>query len=417
MSIVGLITEYNPFHFGHKYHLNMSKNMTNSEYSIAIMSGSFVQRGEPSLVDKWTKAKMAIDNGVDLVIELPFIFSTQSAELFAYGNISLLHNLNIVDYVCFGSELDNLNLLNKIAKILCKEPHYYKNNLKKYLDMGNSFSVSRSKALEDYFHKYEIDKIKHINIAEILNMPNNILAIEYLKALIRLKSNIKPITFKRIGSKYHEPLLDQKLASATAIRKSLLNNDIIGVKKYLPDQSYKHILDYKNNYNRFNSLHNYNQIIHYLLRIGIIDELSNIMDIETGLDNRIIQKSTQHNDIYHFVQSISTKRYPKTRIQRILTHLMTGLTQSIFEDLYTHYPAYLRVLGANKKGFILLNKIKEKSDLPIIVKFSDYDKLNNPYIHKIISFDKKATDLFFLGLMNQKTFMNMDYYATPYMKK
>ena len=168
MKVIGLITEYNPFHLGHKYHLTMSKKLTNSDYSVAIMSGSFVQRGEPSLIDKWTKAKMAIDNGVDLVIELPFIFSTQSAELFAYGGIALLHSLNIIDYVAFGSELGSLSYLEEIAQILVDEPPSYKERLKKYLKEGNSFSVSRSIALEDYFNQCKSNRKNSIHVKDIL---------------------------------------------------------------------------------------------------------------------------------------------------------------------------------------------------------------------------------------------------------
>ena len=146
MKVVGLITEYNPFHFGHLHHLERAKIETGADYSVALMSGSFVQRGEPSLVDKWTKSKMAIDNGVDLVIELPVMFSTQTAELFAYGSTLLLDSLNIVDYIAFGSELGNLEQLQKIADILVEEPPYYKHKLKKYLNMGHSFPVSRRAA-------------------------------------------------------------------------------------------------------------------------------------------------------------------------------------------------------------------------------------------------------------------------------
>lgn len=224
MKVVGLITEYNPFHLGHKHHLDMSKNITKADYSIAIVSGSFVQRGEPSLVDKWTKAKIAIDNGVNLVLELPFIFSTQSAELFAYGSIALLNKLNIVDYVVFGSESNNLNFLNKIASILIEEPLCYKNSLKHYIDLGNSFPVSRSNALEDYFLKYKIKDKDSQSINNTLKMSNNILAIEYLKALKNLNSKIKPITIQRIGSNYKDSLLNQDIASATSIRQTILNN-------------------------------------------------------------------------------------------------------------------------------------------------------------------------------------------------
>ncbi|HSH36507.1 nucleotidyltransferase [Schnuerera sp.] len=417
MKVVGLITEYNPFHLGHKYHLTKSKEVTNSDYSIVVMSGSFVQRGEPSLIDKWTKTKMAIDNGVDLVIELPFIFSTQSAELFAYGSIALLNSLNIVDYVVFGSELGSLDYLIKIAQILLDEPPYYKERLKKHLNDGNSFSVSRSNALKDYFCKFNI-KLKHgIHLKDILKMSNNILAIEYLKALKKLNSKIQPVTIKRIGSSYRETQLNHKISSATGIRNKLINENIESVKSYMPIHSYGHLIDYINKYKKFNMLDNYTQIIHYLLRIRHINNLVNIMDVETGLENRIINKSSEYNNINSLIQEVSTKRYTKTRIQRILIHLMASLSEPIFKDLFNHYPAYIRVLGANKNGFILLNRIKEKSDLPIIIKFSEYNKYKDPYLKKILSYDKKATDLFFLGLNTSKPFMNMDYYTSPYIRK
>ena len=416
MKIVGLIAEYNPFHFGHKYHLNISKQLTGADYSIAIMSGSFVQRGEPSIVDKWTKAKIAIDNGVDLVIELPFIFSTQSAELFAYGGIALLDNLKIVDYVAFGSELGNLDYLKEIAQVLIKEPPYYKQKLKKYLNMGYSFPVSRSNALEDYFNKYGTKKKHSKRIKDILQMPNNILAIEYLKALKNLNSQIKPITIERIGSSYSENLLNHKMASATSIRNAMLNNNIDLIEEYVPKETLHHLVDYINKYKYFNTLDNYSQIVQYLLTIGNKDCLTKIMDIETGLENRIIEKSTQYSDINSLVQSIVTKRHTKTRIQRILIHLMIDLTKPAFEELFQYYPSYLRVLGANEKGFVLLNKIKQKSNLPIVTKFADYNKYDNPHLNKIIHFDKKATDLFFLGLDSVKPFVGMDYYTTPYIK-
>src|SRR5690554_3824293 len=151
MTVVGFITEYNPFHFGHKYHLDQSIIKTGANFSIAIMSGSFVQRGEPSFIDKWTKAKMAIDNGVDLVLELPLIYAIQSAELFAYGGVKLMDSLNIVDYIAFGSELGEIDPLYSIATILNDEPPYFRERLKYHLSTGASYAVARSNAIEEYF--------------------------------------------------------------------------------------------------------------------------------------------------------------------------------------------------------------------------------------------------------------------------
>ena len=417
MSVVGIIAEYNPFHHGHKYHLELSKNITNSEYSVVVMSGSFVQRGEPSLIDKWTKAKIAVDSGVDLVIELPFIFAVQSAELFAYGSIALLDSLKIVDYVSFGSEVGQLECLYPIADVLVEEPILYKQLLKKYLQQGNSFPVARSHALEEYFSKHDTRFFSE-EIKRIISTPNNILAIEYLKALKRLRSNIKPITIKRVGSQYKDPELSNKMASATAIRNKLLeSNDISTIKKYVPETTYDHLIDYINNFFTFNSLDNYNQIIHYLLRIQGKRKLSNIMDVEAGLDNRIVEKSYEYSNIEEFINSVVTKRYPRSRIQRILVHLMLNLYKDTFKELSSRYPAYIRILGANEKGFYLIKKIKQKADIPIITKYSDHHSLKDPYINSIIDFDKRSTDLFFLGLNANKPLTNMDYFISPYIKK
>lgn len=414
MKVLGLITEYNPFHLGHKYHLENSKKLTGAEYSIAIMSGSFVQRGEPSLVDKWTKSKMAIDNGVDLVIELPFIFSTQSAELFAYGSVSLLDSLNIVDYISFGSESGNLNYLKEIANILIDEPPFFREKLKEYLNMGYSYPVSRSNALADYCSVFPNNALDPKKVKGILKMSNNILAIEYLKSLNILNSNIEPVTIKRIGSSYKETNLNNKISSATSIRNTLFLQQINSIEEYVPNETFNHLIDYINKYNNFNTLDNYVQIIHYLLRVDKRKDLKNISDVEPGLENRIFNKSSVYSNMDELIQEISTKRYPKTRIQRIFIHLMADLTSSIFDELFPHYPAYIRVLGANDKGLYLLRKIKEKSNLPIITKFTHYNKYNNAYLNKIISFDKKSTDLYFLGIDSPTPYMNMDFYTSPY---
>ena len=415
MKVLGIVSEYNPFHLGHKYHLEHSKFLTNAEYSIAIMSGSFVQRGEPSVIDKWTKAKMAIDNGVDLVIELPFIFSTQSAELFAYGSVSLLNSLNIVNYISFGSELGNLNYLEEIANILVEEPHLFNKKLKEYLDLGNSYPVSRSKALADYYTAF-YPNVNTQEIKDVLKASNNILAIEYLKALKILNSNIQPITIKRIGSSYGETSLN-KISSATGIRNALFSREINSIEEYVPKKTFDHLINYINKYNNFNTLDNYNQVIHYLLNIDSKNTIKNIKDVENGLENRIFNKSVIFRDLDNLIEKIATKRYTKTRIQRIFVHLMLGLTEPIFNELFPHYPAYIRVLAANDKGTYLLKNIKDKSDIPIITKFAHYSKYNNPHLDKMISFDKRATDLFFLGLDNNTFYRDMDFFTSPYIKK
>lgn len=222
MKVVGLITEYNPFHNGHKYHLEASKEKASATHSIAVMSGNFLQRGEPALLDKWTRAKMAVDSGVDLVLELPTVFATQSAEYFAHGALSVLEDTNVVDSLCFGSELGDTELLKDIADVLVDEPLEFKNILKKHLNLGLSFPKARSLALKAFF---EHAKYSHFEkIEKIVESPNNILGIEYMKSLIKLKSKITPLTIKRVYSNYHDKDINSSIASATSIREHYFKN-------------------------------------------------------------------------------------------------------------------------------------------------------------------------------------------------
>jgi len=414
MTVVGLITEYNPFHYGHKYHLEQSIMKSKADYSIAIMSGSFLQRGEPSFVDKWTKAKMAIDNGVDLVLELPFIFSTQSAELFAYGGIKLLDSLNIVDYISFGSEVGEIEPLSDIAKILVEEPLYFKKRLKFYLSKGLSFSVARSNAIEEYIN-INFSNIQY-DYKDLLNKSNNILGIEYLKALLTIGSKINPITIKRSGSQYKDKAISMGFASATAIRSSIERYGIESIKNLVPLETFNHITEYFNRYGSFNYLDNYGQILFYLLRTADKKVLQNILDMETGLENRFQKYSHKLNNVKVLIDNVVTKRYPRTRIQRILIHLLNQLDKHTFKDLYTSYPQYIRVLASNQKGIRLLSEIKNNSSIPIVTKFADFNRYKNNALGKAIDYDKRATDIFFMVLENKSSLSNMDYYISPYIK-
>lgn len=414
MKIVGVVAEYNPFHFGHKYHLDASMKKTKADYSVAVMSGSFLQRGEPSFIDKWSRAKMAIENGVDLVIELPFIYATQSAEFFAYGAVKLLDSLKVINYISFGSEVGEIEELSHIATLLSLEPKDYLKNLKSNLSKGLSFSVSRSNAIEDYLCSQNLNTKTNYN--KILKQSNNILGIEYLKAIKKINSSIIPITVKRFGSEYNDLHLDKGFASATAIRHTISNSGLVSAKNIIPLESYKILCEYVEIYNKFNYLNNYEEILIYLLRTASSNDIKRLLNIETGLENRIIEKSFKSNDIDEIINSITSKRYPRTRIQRVLIHLINELYSEDFNLLKEIYPSYIRVLATNKNGFTILNKIKEQTNVPIITKFADYKNLKDEKVDKIIYYDKKSTDIFFLGIEVSKVLSNMDYYTSPYIK-
>lgn len=415
MKVVGLIAEYNPFHNGHLYHLEKSKEITGSKYSIAIISGSFVQRGEPSFIDKWTKAKMAIENGIDLVIELPIIYTVQSAELFALGGINLLESLGIVNYISFGSEIGILEPLNLLAKLFVEEPNEYKVLLKQYLEKGLSFPMARSKSSVEFLQNRGFSKY---NFKDILKSPNNILAIEYLKILYKLNSDIIPITFSRQGTGYKDEHITNTIASATAIRKKGFENEFNVMKSALPPTSFNILKEYIDKYNSFNKLDNYSKILVYLLRTVNKEKLLQLMDVETGLENRLINFGLKYNDINLIINSTATKRYPKTRIQRILINLLLNIDKKTFNRLNNPYSRYIRVLGMNQNGMLLLREIKRNSNIPVINRFTDYNQYNNSYLQEMILYDKLATDLFFLGLgSEQLNSGNKDFTTSPYISK
>lgn len=412
MKILGLITEYNPFHYGHLYHLEKSKEISGATHTVAVMSGSFVQRGEPSLVDKWTKAKMAIDNGVDLVTELPFIYAVESAEFFALGAIKILDSLNIVDSLGFGSESGNIKDLHHIANIFYEEPQLFKDFLQRYLKDGLSFPLARSKALADYLAKDSMP-IKYSNI---LKQSNNILAIEYLKALKRLDSNIEAFTFSRLGDDYNDKNIYSNYPSATSLRNLILSHGLEHVKDLVPALTYEHLQDFYRKHGSFNTIDNYNKILKYLLRIKDEVGLRKLLDIDEGLDNRLKRIGSTFLDIAQLIDDVSTKRYPKTRIKRILMHLLLDLHSDAINEIFNKPVEHIRILGSNKKGFEILNKIKNQSNVNIVTKYSHYKKLENINISKILYYEEKATDIYFLGIDEKETNTNMDYLISPYIK-
>lgn len=405
MKVLGLVAEYNPFHNGHKYHIEKSKENSNCDYTLALMSGNFVQRGEPAIIDKWSRAKMAIDNGIDLVLELPTLYSSSSAEFFSYGAIKLLDSLNIIDSICFGSESNDIDSFIKIANILVKEPEEFKINLKERLKEGVDFPTARSYALSKTL-PYN-DKIFHI-----MNSPNNILAIEYIKWLIKLNSSIKPKTIQRINSSYNQKKLSGRISSATSIRKHLITEGFTdSVKNTMPYSNFEIISTYLREYGNYNSIFNFNDILLYKLRTVNKNYLKNILDVKEGLHNRILDISNYHDNIIDIISGIKTKRYTHTRIQRILMHILLDIHFERHEIL--NFKPYARILASNQKGFEILKEIKKKSDVPIINKVANHRYNNDP----CFQLDIRSSNIYFLGVKNNTNIKNnFDYYISPYIK-
>ena len=403
-NVLGIVAEYNPFHNGHLHHLNESKRISHSDYTIAVMSGNFTQRGEASIVDKWSKAKMAIENGVDLVIELPTLYAISSAENFAAGAIKVLDSLGIVDYISFGSECDDISILNDIANVLCAEPDEYKTLLSHELSKGVSFPKARERALMLYLNNVR-------RFANVLSSPNNILGIEYLKALKRQKSNVQPICVKREGSSHNDSTISKfaKFASASAIRNLAFANNNSLIQNVMPESSFEILNDNIKKGNVVNNLSAFDKEIIYTLRKMSTDEIANLPDVSEGLEFALKSAANECNSVIELLSIIDTKRYTKTRIQRILLYAILGITKKDMQ-ISKNVTPYIRILGFNEKGKGILSEIsKKKRKLELVSSVKKFmDKGPNKNLKLMMEKDIWATNVYTLGYEYESK-ANLDY--------
>ena len=401
-NVVGIIAEYNPFHNGHAYHLEKSKELAKADYVIAVVSGNFVQRGNVSLINKWDKANMALAEGADLVIELPTVYSISSAENFAYGAVKILSSLNIVDYIAFGTETDNINILEKCADILYRQPQKFVNLLNHELSKGLSFPKARENALLMYLNDIR-------TYSNVLSSPNNILAIEYLKALKRLKSHIRPIAIKRKGSGYNELEITNNFASATAIRKKIIDNKPAGISKLMPSNSYRVLYNSIQKGHFVKDITSFEKEILYVLRKMNLKEIANLPDVTEGLEHAIKNAASSCNTIEEFMNIIKTKRYTNTRIQRILLYALLGITKDDMKNSMKVQP-YIRVLGMNNKGKDLISVISRSNpNLNIITSVKKYiDSNPNKNLLNMLNIDINATNTYTLGY-EKDSWSNLDF--------
>ena len=363
MKIIAIISEYNPFHLGHLNQINQIRKIFNNEEIaiISIMSGNFIQRGEPSIVDKFKRCKMALYSGINLCLELPIHVSLCSAEGFSFGSINLLNKLNIVDYLCFGCEIVNIETLNKLSDTLLS---INKNTLSKYLNKGLSFP----KSIELYID----EKFKDENITNFIKSPNNILAIEYLKAIKLLNSPIKVLPIERIGGGYLDEDLNNVYSSATSIRKKLLTfpEKIDVLKNHLPNISYEILKEQLKN----NFIVDKNKIFTYLkYKLLTSKSLHKIEGVNEGIENKIYKEILNSNNLNDLILNVKSKRYTYSRISRILLKYFIGFENYNIEKI-KNMNNYIRILGFDNTGVILLNKIKKLTSLELI---SNFNKKNS----------------------------------------
>lgn len=388
MKVVGLIAEYNPFHNGHEYHIEKAKKLTGADAAVVVMSGNYVQRGTPAIMPKHLRTESALKAGASLVIELPVCYATGTAEQFAHGAVSLLDKLGCVDALCFGSECGDIDILGNIAKILCNEPKEYKECLQNYLRSGLSFPVARQCAISDIYPSKDFGKI--------LEQPNNILGIEYLKALYRLDSKIKPYTIERISSGYHDTDLQNEFSSATALRQTILNGNFEDLHGQVPNTS---IDLFEQNYQKCFPIvaDDFSILLKYRLLNETKTSLLEYADVSEELANRIYNQLNNFVSFEQFCELIKTKEVTYSRISRALLHVLLGIKKSDYVDI-----SYARILGFCKTDSTILNEIKQTSTIPLVTKLTQY-------IDSLLDIDIYASNLY--------SSIITDKFQTPYINE
>ncbi len=365
MKVAAIICEYNPFHNGHQFHIEETRRKTGADAVVAIMSGNFVQRGDVAVFPKNLRAQAAIRGGADLVLELPVPFATGSAEFFAQGAVKTLDSLGIIDYLSFGAECSNAEKLLGLAELFTNEPPEFADLIKLYSKDGLSFPAARAKAAAEFAGS---------DAGEILSSPNNILGIEYCKALLKLNSKIKPCVIERTGAGHDTEATDGDIASASFIRKLLTDGDTDRAFSFMPDFT-KDI--FKNQpLHSINAIEN--AILCELIKIPA-DKLREISDVTEGLENRIKDAALCANSLDELIESIKTKRYTHSRVRRIILSAFLGITDTDRKAP----PRYIKILDHNETGQKLIAAAKKTATLPIVRNTSQVNKRNAPEIKEL----------------------------------
>ena len=369
MKTVGIIAEYNPFHNGHAYHIAKAKEVTGADYCIVVMSGNFVQRGTPAIADKYLRAEAALLSGADLVLELPVYYALGSAEYFASGAIALLDKLGVADTLCFGSECGDISLLSEFAMQLLGENDIFKEVLNTQLNGGTTYPNARNAALQACAPHLSA----HINV---LMTPNNILGIEYCKALCRRKSNIQPYTIRRTGASYHDASLSSSYCSALAIREAIASSAQLSDIRMLMPQSAYNLLETQYGKTFPILADDFSLPLHYQLLSEQSAGYTKYADIRDSLSDRINKKLPAYRNFTDFCDQLKTRNMTYTHIARSLMHILLKMPQTDFITYQSEdYIYYARMLGFRKSAEPLLTAVKAQSSIPLLSKLADADAL------------------------------------------
>ena len=379
MKIAGIVAEYNPFHNGHAYHIEKTRD-AGATHIVAVMSGNFVQRGEPAILPKPERVRAALEGGADLVLELPLPWAMASAETFAYGAVSILDALGCVDIISFGSEAGDAELLSKAVDAL--ESERFNGLLRVYLDMGISFPDARQRAARE---------ISGSKIASLFETANNTLGIEYLKALRRLCSNIQPFTVKRFGAGHDQDLPVGDIASASAVRRMIHAGRVENTAPYLPLHTRKIIYEALQSGRCPVDVANIERAVLGFMRLLSKEELAALPGISEGLEKRLYDVVRQCGSLEELMFAVKTKRYPLSRIRRLVMAGFLGLKAG-YEN---KQPPYIRVLGLNQRGLEIL-RLARNSKIPLVSRVSSIEALDD-YARVVFNLEARAADLYSLA--------------------
>ncbi|MBP3457597.1 MAG: nucleotidyltransferase [Lachnospiraceae bacterium] len=362
MKITGIIAEYNPFHNGHRYQIQRAREITGADYIIIVMSGNFTQRGTPALIDKYSRAKMALMGGADLVLELPACYATGSAEYFAAGSIALLTQLGCVDSICFGSECGDIIPLKNIARALVNESTDYQKALRANIKNGSTFPVARNAALAETLDGF-------VSFDTILGYPNNILGIEYIKAILRQNSTIEPFTNMRIGSDYHSYKLADAFSSAISIRQSLsMQDDLEMVHAQLPSATYGIMQeDFHKTFPVYAA--DFSSMLKFKLICEREKGFTQYQDVTKAISDKLVRDTFLMQGFDEFCDILKTKDVTYARISRCLSHILLDIyTDEVKQYMDSGIVFYARALGFNENAASLTKKIKKNTSIPLITK-------------------------------------------------
>ncbi|WP_298826433.1 nucleotidyltransferase [uncultured Planococcus sp.] len=373
MKAVGVIVEYNPFHNGHLHHAQQARAESGADLVIAVMSGQFLQRGEPAFADKWTRTQMALDAGIDLVIELPYVYATAQASDFAKGGIALLEAIGCSSF-CFGSEQGSIAPFLNSRELLTERSAEYQHLIHEAVQTG----ISYPKALNNAYLSLTGNGAGFADLTQ----PNNILGFHYLEAAQNSGSSMKPLTIQRIGANYHDPIrAGLPIASATGIREAFFKGESVDeLSSYMPESSILPLKNMEQEYGTFGSWEQFYPLLRFtVLREGPAN-LKRFAEITEGIENLIYQSAKTANDFESFISLVKSKRFTRTRIQRMLTHIYTGFTWQLLRSFEA--PGYIRLLGMSATGRSYLNQTKKNIKLPLVSRAAElHDEMGKLDIH------------------------------------